>query len=115
VEILSARRLIYYTKFEPREIEDLFFDVAYDIGTSPNDILEANVHGFRCPRLNAYQWGCLPKEAQEKWDQLDQSSKSIRPPQGNAVQGPSRRDFGRPYNGRFAPRNRTADTGVNLY
>jgi hypothetical protein len=73
----AARRSIYYTEFEPRKIEDNFFDVAYDIDTSPNDILEVNVHGFGGPRLNADQWGCLPKEAQEKWDQLDQASKAI--------------------------------------
>jgi hypothetical protein len=51
--------------------------VTYDIDTSPNDILEVNVHGFGGPRLNADQWGCLPKEAQEKCDQLDQASKAI--------------------------------------
>jgi hypothetical protein len=45
----AARRLIYYTEFEPREIEDEFFDVAYDIDTNPNDILEVNVHGFGGP------------------------------------------------------------------
>jgi hypothetical protein len=71
----AARRSIYYTKFEPRKIEDEFFDVAYDIDTSPNDIFEVNVHGFGGPRLNADQWGSLPREAQEKWDQLDQPSK----------------------------------------
>jgi hypothetical protein len=42
----AARRLIYYTEFEPPEIEDEFFDAAYDIDTSPKDILEVNVHGF---------------------------------------------------------------------
>jgi hypothetical protein len=73
----AARRLIYYPKFEPLKIEDKFFDVAYDIDTSPNDILEGNVHGFGGFRLNADQWGCLPKEAQEKWDQLDQASNAI--------------------------------------
>jgi hypothetical protein len=73
----AARRSIYYTQFKLRKIEDEFFDVAYDIDTSPNDILEADVHGFGGPRLNADQWGHLPKEAQEKWDQLDQASKSI--------------------------------------
>jgi hypothetical protein len=83
----AARRSIYYTKFEPREIKDNFFCVAYDIDANPNDILEVNVHGFGGPRLNADQWGSLAKEAQEKWDQLDQSSKAIilehkiRPPQ----------------------------------
>jgi hypothetical protein len=71
----AARPLIYYTKFEPRKIEDEFFGVADDIDTSPNDILEVNVHGFGGPRLNADQWGCLPKETQEKWDQLDQAGK----------------------------------------
>jgi hypothetical protein len=101
----AARRSIYYTKFEPRKIEDEFFDVAYDSDTSPNDILEANVHGFGGPRLNADQWGCLPKEAQEKWDQMDQASKSIilehklRPPPGGIVQGPPWYDFGRPSGG----------------
>jgi hypothetical protein len=90
----AARRSIYYTKFEPRKIEDEFFDVAYDIDTSPNDILEANVHGFGGPRLNADQWGCLRKEAQEKWDQLDQASKSINlehklsPPQWRCARPP---------------------------
>jgi hypothetical protein len=49
----AARHLIYYTKFELQEIEDEFFDVAYDIDTSPNDILEVNVRGFGGPRLNA--------------------------------------------------------------
>jgi hypothetical protein len=115
----AARCSIYYTKFEPRKIEDEFFDVAYDINTSPNDILEANVHGG--PRLNADQWGCLPKETQEKWDQLGQASKSIilehklRPPPGGAAQGPPWRNFGRPSGGRFAPRNCPADTAVNLH
>jgi hypothetical protein len=96
----AARRSIYYTKFEPRKIEDEFFDVAYDIDTSPNDILEANVHGFGGPRLNVDQWGRLPKEAQEKWDQLDQASKSItlehklRPP-------PPRRRCARPPSARL--------------
>jgi hypothetical protein len=95
--------------------------VAYDIDISPNDILEANVHGFGGPRLNADQWGCLSKEAQEKWDQLDQASKSIilehklRPPPGGSVRGPPWRDFGRPSGGRFAPRNCPADTAVNLH
>jgi hypothetical protein len=92
----AARRLIYYTKFEPCKIEDEFFDVAYDIDTNPNDILEVNIHGFGGPRLNVDQWGHLPKEVQEKWDQLDQASKSIipehklRPPQAvlyNAILG----------------------------
>jgi hypothetical protein len=42
--------LIYYTESEPRKIEDEFFDVAYDIDTtSPNDILEVNIHGFGGP------------------------------------------------------------------
>jgi hypothetical protein len=87
----AARHLFYYTEFEPRKIEDEFFDVAYDIDISPNDILEVNVHGFGGPRLNADQWGRLPKAAQEKWDQLDQASKAIileqklSPPPGNAV------------------------------
>jgi hypothetical protein len=95
--------------------------VAYDIDTSPNDILEVNVHGFGGPRLNADQWGCLPKEAQEKWDQLDQASKAIilehmlRPPPSGDVQGPPQCDFGRPSGGRFTPRNRPADTAVNLH
>jgi hypothetical protein len=117
----AARRSIYYTEFEPREIEDEFFDMAYGIDTSPNDILEANVHGFGGPRLNADQWGCLPKEAQEKWIQLDQASKSIilehklSPPPGSAVRGPPRRNFGRPSGGCFTPRNRPADTAVNLH
>jgi hypothetical protein len=117
----AARCSIYYTKFELHTIEDEFFDVAYDIDTSPNDILEANVHGFGGPRLNANQWGCLLQEAQENWDQLDQASKAIilehmlRPPPGGTVQGPPRRDFGRPSGGRFAPRNRPADTAVNLH
>jgi hypothetical protein len=113
--------LIYYTEFEPRKIEDEFFDVAYDIDTNPNDILEVNVHGSGGPRLNADQWGRLPKEAQEKWDQLDQASRSINlehklsPPPGGAARGPPQRDFGRPSWGRFAPRNRPADTAVNLH
>jgi hypothetical protein len=65
--------------------------------------------------------GCLPKEAQEKWDQLDQASKSIivehklSPPPGGAVRGPPWQDFGRPSGGRFAPRSRPADTAVNLH
>jgi hypothetical protein len=115
-----ARRSIYYTKFEPLKIEDKFFDVAYDIDTSPNDILEVNVHGFGGPRLNADQWGCLPKEAQKKWDQLDQASTAIilehklRPPPGGAVQGPPQRNFGKPSGGCFTPRNHPADTAVNL-
>jgi hypothetical protein len=36
----AARRSIYYTKFEPCKIEDKLFNVAYDIDTSPNDILK---------------------------------------------------------------------------
>jgi hypothetical protein len=117
----AARCSIYYTKFEPREIEDEFFDVAYDIDTTPIDILEVNVHGFGGPRLNADQWGPLPKEAQDKWDQLDLARKAIilehklSPPPGGAVQGPPRRDFGRPSGGRFTPRNCPADTAVNLH
>jgi hypothetical protein len=95
--------------------------VAYDIDTNPNDILEVNVHGFGGPRLNADQWGPLPKEAQEKWDQLNQSSKAIilehklRPPPSGPVRGPPRRNFGRPSGGRFTPRNCPADTPVNLH
>jgi hypothetical protein len=79
-----------------------FFVVAYDIDTNPNAILEVSVHGFGGPRLNADQWGCLPKEAQEKWDQLNQSSKAIilehklRPPPGSALRGTPWRNFGRP-------------------
>jgi hypothetical protein len=95
--------------------------VAYDIDTSPNDILEVNVHGFGGPRLNADKWGCLPKEAHEKWDQLDQSSKAIilehklRPPPDGPVQGPPWRNVGRPSGGCFTPRNHPADTAVNLH
>jgi hypothetical protein len=95
--------------------------VTYDIDASPNDILEVNVHGFGGPRLNDDQWGCLPKEAQEKWDQLDQASNAIirehklSPPPGGAVQGPPWRNFGRPSGSRFTPRNRPADTAVNLH
>jgi hypothetical protein len=119
----AARGLIYYTKFEPHKIEDKFFDVAHDIDTSPNDILEVNVHGFGGPRLNADQWGCLPiRKAQEKWDQLDQASKSIilehklQSPPGGAVQGPPLMcSFGRPSGGGFAPRNHPADTAVILH
>jgi hypothetical protein len=117
----AARCSIYYTKFERRKLEDEFFDVADDIDTNPNDILEVNVHGFGGPRLNADQCGCLPKEAQEIWDQLDQASKAIilehklRPPPVGAVQGPPWRDFGRPSGGRFTPRNCPADTAVNLH
>jgi hypothetical protein len=97
------------------------FLMSYDIDTSPNDILEVNVHGFGGPRLNADQWGRLPKEAHEKWDQLDQSSKAIilehklRPPPGSSVRGLPRRDFGRPTGGHFTPRNHPADTAVNLH
>jgi hypothetical protein len=35
---------------------------------------------------------------------------SSGPPPGSTAQGPPRRDFGRPSGGRFAPRNRPADT-----
>jgi hypothetical protein len=86
----AARRSIYYTGFEPRKVKDEFFDVAYDIDTSPNDILEVNVHGFGGPGLNADQWGRLPKEAQEKWDQLDQASKAV-PPRGRCARSSSAR------------------------
>jgi hypothetical protein len=56
---LAARHLIYYTEFEPHKIEDKFFNVTYDIDTSPNDILEVKVHGFGGPRLNADQCGVV--------------------------------------------------------
>jgi hypothetical protein len=39
----AARRSIYYTKFEPRKIEDEFFVMAYDIDTNPNDICHCQV------------------------------------------------------------------------
>jgi hypothetical protein len=85
----AARRSIYYllyTKFEPCGIEDEFFDVAYDIDTNPNEILEANVHGFGGPRLNADQWGCLPKERTGEMGparpskQVHQSQTQAQPP-----------------------------------
>jgi hypothetical protein len=93
-QLQDARSTTPSLSFEPREIEDEFFDVAYDIDTNPNDILEVNVHSFGGPRLNADQWGRLPKEEQEKWDQLDQSSKAII--LENISSGPPKRPCARP-------------------
>jgi hypothetical protein len=87
----GARRSVYYSELEPSQFEDEFFNTTFDIDTSPNDMLEVNVHGFGGPRLNADQWSCLPKEAQEKWDQLDREHKAIilehklRPPPGGSA------------------------------
>ena len=43
------------TPGHPIPLEILSFD-DFNIDSDPNDILEANVHGFGGPRLNADQW-----------------------------------------------------------
>jgi hypothetical protein len=85
-------------------------------------MLEVNVHGCGGPRLNADQWSHLPKEVQEKWDQLDQEHKAIilehklQPLPGGSARGPPRHDFGKPWSGsHFVPRNHPVDTAVNLH
>jgi hypothetical protein len=115
----AARRSIYYTEFEPHQIEDKFFNVTYDIDTSPSDILEVNVHGFGGHRLNADQWVVsLRKHKRNGTSEIKQARPSfwnikLRPPPGGTVQGPPWRNFGRPSGGRFTPRNCPADTAVN--
>jgi hypothetical protein len=117
----AARRSVYHTEFEPLQTEEDVYYESFNIDSSYNDILEANAHGFGGPRLNADQWGRLPKEVQEKWDEFDREHKAIileqklRPPLGNNPRGPPRRDFGRPAGNRFVPRPRPPDTVVNLH
>ena len=121
----AARRSVYMAELDTTTQDDeIYFDTDsydhYNIDSDPNDILEANVHGFGGPRLNADQWSRLPKEAQSKWDELNNEAKAVilehkvRPP-GAPNRGPPRRDFGKPSGGRFVPRPRPPDTAVNLH
>jgi hypothetical protein len=62
----AARRSVYLTDIEPRQEylddDDAYFDTnTYSIDSNHHDIIEANVHGFGGPRLNADQWSRLPR------------------------------------------------------
>jgi hypothetical protein len=57
----------------------------------------------------------LKKHKRNGTSWIKQASQSFWNKSSGAVRGPPRRDFGRPSGGCFAPRNRPADTAVNLH
>ena len=73
----AARRSVYHSEVDPHMDEDVYFDSPHNIDSSYNDVLDVNFSAFIGASLNADQWSRLSKEAQAKWDEFGQDTKSI--------------------------------------